>query len=145
MGWAECMNAPSEKKGLVLGLISGVSSRKSVLCLGNAITTETWAKMEKPHSVVQFKLPGSPSDLNTGNGTEGATGCPSWRRPLRPLFHFLCSNLKANTVDNSTTTILWQNDVVNFLVGYLDFFLESAESVKWVFTMFQEWRAETDS
>ena len=23
-------------------------------------------------------LPGSPSDLNTGNRTEGATGCPSW-------------------------------------------------------------------
>ena len=43
-------------------------------------------------------VPGSPSDLNTGNGTEGATGCPSWCRPLRPLFHFLCSNLKANPV-----------------------------------------------
>ena len=43
-------------------------------------------------------LPGSPSDLNTGNRIEGATGCPSWCRPLRPLFHFLCSNLKANPV-----------------------------------------------
>ena len=32
------------------------------------------------------------------NRTEGATGCPSWCRPLRPLFHFLCSNLKANPV-----------------------------------------------
>ena len=41
---------------------------------------------------------GSPSDLNTGNRIEGATGCPSWCRPLRPLFHFLCSNLKANPV-----------------------------------------------
>ena len=45
-----------------------------------------------------INLPGSPSDLNTGNGTEGATGCPSWCRPLRPLFHYLCSNLKANPV-----------------------------------------------
>ena len=43
-------------------------------------------------------VPGSPSDLNTGNRIEGATGCPSWCRPLRPLFHFLCSNLKANPV-----------------------------------------------
>ena len=24
-----------------------------------------------------------------GNRIEGATGCPSWCRPLRPLFHFL--------------------------------------------------------
>ena len=23
-----------------------------------------------------------------GNRVEGATGCPSWCRPLRPLFHF---------------------------------------------------------
>ena len=38
---------------------------------------------------------GSPSDLNTGHRIEG---CPSWCRPLRPLFHFLCSNLKANPV-----------------------------------------------
>ena len=43
-------------------------------------------------------VPGSPSDLNAGNRIEGATGCPSWCRPLRPLFHFLCSNLKANPV-----------------------------------------------
>ena len=43
-------------------------------------------------------VPGTPSDLNTGNSTEGATGCPSWCRPLRPRFHFLCSNLKANPV-----------------------------------------------
>ena len=38
-------------------------------------------------------VPGSPSDLNTGNRIESATGCPSWCRPLRPLFHFLCSIL----------------------------------------------------
>ena len=40
-------------------------------------------------------LPGSPSDLNTGNGTEGAMVCTSLGSPL---FHFLCSNLKANPV-----------------------------------------------
>ena len=44
------------------------------------------------------EVPGSPSNLNTGNRIEGATGCPSWCRPLRPLFHFLCTNLKANPV-----------------------------------------------
>ena len=43
----------------------------------------------------RYTVPGSPSDLNTGNRIEGATG---WCRPLRPLFHFLCSNLKANPV-----------------------------------------------
>ena len=43
-------------------------------------------------------IPDSPTDLNTGNRIEGATGCPSWCRPLRPLFYFLCSNLKANPV-----------------------------------------------
>ena len=37
-----------------------------------------------------YSVPGSPSDLNTGNRIEGATGCPSWCRPLRPLFYFLC-------------------------------------------------------
>ena len=31
--------------------------------------------------------------LNTGNRSKGATGCPSWCRPLHPLFHFLCSIL----------------------------------------------------
>ena len=54
------------------------------------------------HNLVH--LPGTPSDLNTGNRTEGATGCPSWCRPLRPLFlYFLCSNLKANPVVASVT------------------------------------------
>ena len=28
-----------------------------------------------------------------GNIIEGVTGCPSWCRPLRPLFHILCSIL----------------------------------------------------
>ena len=36
---------------------------------------------------------------------EGATGCPSWCRPLRPLFHFLCSNLKANPVNDNKILI----------------------------------------
>ena len=56
---------------------------------------ETKANCSK---VRQYVVPGSPSDLNTGNRIEGATGCPRWCRPLRPLFHFLCSNLKANPV-----------------------------------------------
>ena len=43
-------------------------------------------------------VPGSPSDLNTGNGTEGAIVCTSLGSLLRPLFYFLCSNLKANPV-----------------------------------------------
>ena len=43
-------------------------------------------------------VPGSPSDLNTGNGTEGAMVCTSLGSLLRPLFYFLCSNLKANPV-----------------------------------------------
>ena len=42
---------------------------------------------------------GSPSDLNTGNGTEGAMVCTSLGSLLRPLFYFLCSNLKTNPVD----------------------------------------------
>ena len=49
-------------------------------------------------TLMRQQLQGSPSDLNTGNRIEGATGCPSWCRLLRPLFHFLCSNLKANPV-----------------------------------------------
>ena len=43
-------------------------------------------------------LPGSPSDLNTGNGTEVAMVCTSLGSLFRPLFYFLCSNLKANPV-----------------------------------------------
>ena len=43
-------------------------------------------------------VPGSPSDLNTGNGTEGAMVCTILGSLLRPLFYFLCSNLKANLV-----------------------------------------------
>ena len=31
--------------------------------------------------------------MNTGNRIEGATSCPSWCRPLCPLFQFLCSIL----------------------------------------------------
>ena len=38
------------------------------------------------------------SNLNTGNGTEGAMVCTSLGSLLRPLFYFLCSNLKANPV-----------------------------------------------
>ena len=34
--------------------------------------------------------------MSTGKRIEGAIGCPSWCRPLLPLFHFLCSILKAN-------------------------------------------------
>ena len=43
-------------------------------------------------------IPGSPSDLNTINGTEGAMVCTSLGSLLRPLFYFLRSNLKANPV-----------------------------------------------
>ena len=43
-------------------------------------------------------VPGSPSDLNTGNGTEDAMVCTSLVSLLCPLFYFLCSNLKANPV-----------------------------------------------
>ena len=48
--------------------------------------------------LVTYSVPGSPSDLNTGHRIEGPTACPSWCRPLRPLFHFLSSNLKVNPV-----------------------------------------------
>ena len=58
------------------------------------------------HRIIKY-VPGSPSDLNTGNRIEGATGCPSWCRPLRPLFHFLCSNLKANPVEQSLIPTVW--------------------------------------
>ena len=69
------------------------------------------------------KVPGSLSDLNTGNRIEGATGCPSWCRPLRPLFHFLCSNLKANPVHLTfihlqlLDSILWKSE--GFMVAEL--------------------------
>ena len=43
-------------------------------------------------------VPGSPLDLNTGNGIEGAMVCTSLGSLLRPQFYFLCSNLKANPV-----------------------------------------------
>ena len=43
-------------------------------------------------------VPGSPSDLNTGNGTEGVMVCTSLGSLLLPLFYYLCSNLKANPV-----------------------------------------------
>ena len=43
-------------------------------------------------------IPGSPLDLNTGNGTEGAMACTILGSLLRPLFYFLCSNLKAKPV-----------------------------------------------
>ena len=46
----------------------------------------------------QSTVPGSPSDLNTGNGTEGAMVCTILGSLLRPLFYFLCSKLKANPV-----------------------------------------------
>ena len=35
--------------------------------------------------MVDLLIPGSPSDLNTGNRIEGVTGCPSWCRPLAYL------------------------------------------------------------
>ena len=53
-----------------------------------------------------LQIPGSPSDLNTGNGTEGAMVCTSLGRRLRPLFYFLCSNLKANPVQCISTAHL---------------------------------------
>ena len=43
-------------------------------------------------------LPNLPSDFNTGNGTEGTMVCTSLGSLLRPLFYFMCSNLKANPV-----------------------------------------------
>ena len=46
-------------------------------------------------SLNELSVLGSPSDLNTGNGTEGAMVCTSLGSLLRPLFYFLCSNLKA--------------------------------------------------
>ena len=38
-------------------------------------------------------------------GATGATGCPSWCRPLHPLFHFLCSILFIHRV------FLWKHQV----------------------------------
>ena len=54
--------------------------------------------------VLRMCLPGSPSDLNTGNGTEGTMVCTSLGSLLRPLFYFLCSNLKANPVQSEAAT-----------------------------------------
>ena len=52
-------------------------------------------------------LPGSPSDLNTGNGTEGAMVCTSLGSLLRPLCYLLCSNLKANLVHTCHVWLLY--------------------------------------
>ena len=52
-------------------------------------------------------LPGSPSDLNTGNGTEGAMVCTSLGSLLRPLCYLLCSNLKANPVHTCHVWLLY--------------------------------------
>ena len=40
--------------------------------------------------------------MNTGNRIEGAKRCPSRCRPLRPLFHFLCSVLYIHRVQYCT-------------------------------------------
>ena len=53
-------------------------------------------------------VPGSPSDLNTGNGTEGAMVYIILGSLLRPLFYFLCSNLKVNPVQPN-----WLSELVN--------------------------------
>ena len=50
------------------------------------------------HVLIRLFLPGSPSDMNTGNGIEGAVVCTSLGSLLGPLFDFLYSNLKANPV-----------------------------------------------
>ena len=52
-------------------------------------------------SLEESSVPGSPSDLNAGNGIEGAMVCTSLGSLLRPLFYFLCSNVKANPVVRS--------------------------------------------
>ena len=78
---------------------------RSLLCRSSFFSVsrflETWGllcTMRASHLISSCNVPGSPSDLKTGNRIEAATGCPSWCRALRPLFHFLCSNLKANPV-----------------------------------------------
>ena len=43
---------------------------------------------------------------NTGNRTEGATGCPSWCRPLPPLFYFLCYIHFSLSVDKSKQNLV---------------------------------------
>ena len=64
--------------------------------------TYLWGPFGLPYCVAfvnsSSTIPGSPSDLNTGNGTEGAMVCTSLGSLLRPLFYFLCSNLKAYPV-----------------------------------------------
>ena len=63
----------------------------------------------KLHSV-----PGSPSDLNTGNGIEGTMVCTSLGSLLRPLFCFLCSNLKANPVTLFRSKVLPVNTYTRY-------------------------------
>ena len=65
---------------------------------------KVWPKMNIRHLHVEGRWNWSRWDLHPakmgtlqtgdikrrpGNRIEGATGCPSWCRPLRPLFHFL--------------------------------------------------------
>ena len=61
------------------------------ICLGPSLCSAKFL-------ILSSFVPGSPADLNTGNGTEGAMVCTSLGSLLRPLFYFLCSNLKANPV-----------------------------------------------
>ena len=66
------------------------------------LTYHIWSIWVKPMG----KVPGSPSDLNTGNGTEGAMVCTKLGSLLRPLFYFLCSNLKTNPVHFSPLIVI---------------------------------------
>ena len=84
-----CVVCMARLVGKMRGLIESLKGCMNIACMYSR------AKL-----LIGTKLPGSPSDLNTGNRIEGATGCPNWCRPLRPLFHFLCSNLKANPVQS---------------------------------------------
>ena len=49
--------------------------------MGQVRAEQSYARFREMDN--KTNVPGSPSDLNTGNRIEGSTGCPSWCRPLR--------------------------------------------------------------
>ena len=108
--WAKYQKAfvPSYLLAFFVITLSGTSSLEMCMCPPGGCRRVV-LKLETIHTLISIasfilgqdhryllsSVPGLPSDLNTGNRIEGATGCPSWCRPLRPLFR---SNLKANPV-----------------------------------------------
>ena len=55
-----------------------------------------------------------------GNRIEGTTGCPSWCRPLRPLFHFLDDVSYPQSVELPSIGLVWTvQPIIPYLVPIL--------------------------